>query len=400
MKCKSSRLWKGEKSLKNEYSQKKIDISVVGAFDRFNYGDMLFPHIIEWFAQNNLRKYTLNYFGIRKSDFSEFGAKKTNALKELKYDKNFVIVAGGDTMTAKLEFLYLDCIDSTMEFMKERVLRKLSRGGYKYRIENKMGLFDKYPFDIAYGRTIYNSVGGCGLREVKEKNEIIETLKQALYVGVRDCATYEELRQIDAHLTPDSAVLMSTIWKRETLEQACRKSVLSLRDKDYIVFQMGGNHKKKEYRMAINMIKAFYEREKIAAVLLPLGRAISHGDKKALKSIHAQTKDTTYYYDDITLQEITWVLANSQGFVGTSLHGNLVSLSYGKRTILLAHESTKNWQYWDTWLHDSNCCLSSFEMLDADVKWIKGEIRTDWLNQQKQLVYAQFEKMASYIKTD
>lgn len=108
--------------------EEKVTVSVVGAFDRFNYGDMLFPYIVEAFAKNNFKNCSIDFFGLRESDFSAYGAKCTKALKEMPMDQNFVVVAGGDTIQASIEFLYLDNIDSQIRFFLERCNRKI-RGG-------------------------------------------------------------------------------------------------------------------------------------------------------------------------------------------------------------------------------------------------------------------------------
>ena len=38
---------------------KKLIINLVGAYDRFNYGDMLFPYIIEYILDKNFISYEL-----------------------------------------------------------------------------------------------------------------------------------------------------------------------------------------------------------------------------------------------------------------------------------------------------------------------------------------------------
>lgn len=260
------------------------------------------------------------------------------------------------------------------------------------------GISNKFPYNIAYKRTIYNSVGGSGLKNLLEKDAIKETLKQALYLGVRDCATYQELKDIGAHLTPDSAIILSDIWAKEVLKFKCRPYILSLQEKKYFVFQLNGNLEKTKYKKIIKIIRDLSQINGINIVLLPLGKAMSHGDLKAMEFIDRKTNGITYFFRDLTLQESTWILANSCGFVGTSLHGNIVSLSYGKRSILIAYKNTKNWFYWNTWLKNSNCLLSTFEMLEKDIGTLNSTINTNWIEDQKKLVYKHFERIIECIK--
>ena len=76
---------------------KKLIINLVGAYDRFNYGDMLFPYIIEYILDKNFISYELTCYGLRKSDFTKVGAKETKRMAEMPMD-GYVIVAGGDTI--------------------------------------------------------------------------------------------------------------------------------------------------------------------------------------------------------------------------------------------------------------------------------------------------------------
>ena len=56
-------------------------INIIGAFDRYNYGDLLFPIVIEKYIKENkkdlLEKYDLRYFGLVESDLSSVGNNKS-----------------------------------------------------------------------------------------------------------------------------------------------------------------------------------------------------------------------------------------------------------------------------------------------------------------------------------
>lgn len=55
-------------------------INIIGAFDRYNYGDLLFPIIIEEYIKKYncelIKKYKLEYYALVQSDLSKVGGKR------------------------------------------------------------------------------------------------------------------------------------------------------------------------------------------------------------------------------------------------------------------------------------------------------------------------------------
>jgi hypothetical protein len=62
-------------------------VVVLGAFDRYNYGDNLMPILFEIFLRefypNFFDKYTLVFSALTNSDLSRYKAKKTVAMSEV-----------------------------------------------------------------------------------------------------------------------------------------------------------------------------------------------------------------------------------------------------------------------------------------------------------------------------
>lgn len=73
---------------------------------------------------------------MRKSDFTKVGAKETKRMAEMPMD-GYVIVAGGDTMVANIQFLYLDNIESKIQLLFERFIRKILGGNYVQLVKNE-----------------------------------------------------------------------------------------------------------------------------------------------------------------------------------------------------------------------------------------------------------------------
>ena len=77
------------------------DIILYGAFDRHNYGDLLFPLIMERVINDQFPEKKVLIAGLINSDLSSYGAKETITIKKaLKMSKNdaTLILAGGDVI--------------------------------------------------------------------------------------------------------------------------------------------------------------------------------------------------------------------------------------------------------------------------------------------------------------
>src|SRR5680860_327262 len=79
-------------------------ILIIGAFDRYNYGDLLFPLIIEKQLDTYNKNLQYEFFGIIKSDLSKEGGKPTRDLNAFYEACNHpdqrasIIVAGGEAL--------------------------------------------------------------------------------------------------------------------------------------------------------------------------------------------------------------------------------------------------------------------------------------------------------------
>ena len=142
---------------------------VLAPNDRFNYGDILFPHIIS----KSLKAFDKCIFvSTTKSDLSKYGAMPTESLEILQdvnpSDSNYLIVAGGECLTVSWETIlgYIDSdVDRLKRWMSYRYIRKLRPCVLKWFSYFKRKIKTRYPFSIgknelpAFKRVIYNSLG-------------------------------------------------------------------------------------------------------------------------------------------------------------------------------------------------------------------------------------------------
>ncbi|HAQ26949.1 MAG TPA: polysaccharide pyruvyl transferase family protein, partial [Pseudomonas sp.] len=85
----------------------RASVIVYGAYDRHNYGDLLFAIILKRYLEANER-FRVQVAATKKSNLSRYGALPTVPLKKAleatrSQPKTLLIVAGGECLTAQWE---------------------------------------------------------------------------------------------------------------------------------------------------------------------------------------------------------------------------------------------------------------------------------------------------------
>ena len=367
-------------------------INIIGAFDRYNYGDLLFPIIIEEYIKKYncelIKKYELEYYALVHSDLSKVGGKKTKALSDL-YNKNvekgsYLIVSGGDVLAARIGNMDIDLCKSFKEMIYKKTLRKL-QGIENFEKKSKR-LFDidsSFPWVVDERvfngnlKVIYNAVGGSTIDKLPPKDQsfIMGAMKNSSYISVRDNKSKENIvnnqflegKKINrGDVAPDSATIMSEIFTLEYLEGKISDSTKEFikENKEYIVIQSNNaslkNGKDKELVEALNSIGA---RLKYKILLLPIGFAANHDDNIALEKVGKQLKVDYTHIKEHNIYDIMYLIGKGKFFAGTSLHGNITAMSYGVPHIGLNKEIKKLDMYLKTWdLKEQNGCISFNEL--------------------------------------
>lgn len=390
-------------------------INIIGAFDRYNYGDLLFPIIIEEYIKKYnceiIKKYELEYYALVHSDLSKVGGKKTKALSDL-YNKNvekgsYLIVSGGDVLAARIGNMDIDLCKSFKEMIYKKTLRKL-QGIENFEKKSKR-LFDidsSFPWVVDERvfngnlKVIYNAVGGSTIDKLPPKDQtfIMDAMKNSSYISVRDNKSKEnivnnqflkgeKINSVD--VAPDSATIMSEIFTLEYLEEKISDSTKEFikENKEYIVIQSNNaslkNGKDKELVESLNNIG---NRLKYKILLLPIGFAANHDDNIALEKIGKQLKVDYTHIKEHNIYDIMYLIGNGKFFAGTSLHGNITAMSYGVPHIGLNKEIKKLNMYLKTWdLKEQNGCIS-FNELNHKIDDLLKIDKSDLLRKREELI--------------
>jgi hypothetical protein len=132
----------------------------------------------------------------------------------------------------------------------------------------------------------------------------------------------------------------------------------------YIVFQINLQNYKKNKEEIINNLQKIYNKYKLQILLLPLGRASGHSDHLALKKIKRNIKVNTTLINNYTIYDIMYLIAKSEMFIGTSLHGNITAISYEVPNMGLGKNIIKLDQFLKTWNIINKGCVDYKNMFN------------------------------------
>lgn len=321
-------------------------ILIVGAFDRFNYGDLLFPIIIEQQLKTYGHPLDIEYFGMIESDLSDLGGKPTQDIQAFyracnaSDKKANVIVAGGEAIAVTWNSLLVALNE------KYRVIRR-----YQHHLEKIIDLnkwakrklkgqtilpfvFSKADFK-SVDHVLFNSLGGSEIPErIFSKIEgLQQKLKHVDYFSVRDTITQGNLKKksIETKLYPDSAILMSKFYPVEYLDNLVNpdvKQFVASKRGDYVFFQINRNHAKQREEKIASVLNAIHDKTGANICLCPIGKASNHNDDEALKLIFPHLEGNAQFFNEVTIWDIMYLIANAQCYIGTSLHGAITAMSY------------------------------------------------------------------------
>jgi hypothetical protein len=399
----------------------KKNIAIIGAFDRYNYGDLLFPIIIELYLKNfykeYLPEYEINYYGLKESDLSIYGGKITKSIKELFVKNNMpndsiLIVSGGNVLPARLSDMHLDLQENRLILFINKVFRKLiGINIYEKLLKKNLNIDNGFPWiyskkDFSENVSIvYNTVGGASLNKLKAKEQdfIKQKLKSSDYLSVRDKSTKNNLIELSPKLYPDSATIMSEIFSMNILKDKISERVKYIANEfpnGYICIQSNLFSIRNKEHILAEQLELIVEKFKVGVVLLPIGIASNHDDDIALKRLKMKLKISAVLPEKINVYDIMYLISNSKFFGGTSLHGNITAMSYAIPHIGLNKDITKLDEYLKTWdLKEQGYCIAFNELFNKfeEVINIPKERLINKRDQLIELSQENFENMFNKI---
>ncbi|MGV3763542.1 polysaccharide pyruvyl transferase family protein [Parapedobacter sp.] len=321
-------------------------IFIIGAFDRFNYGDLLFPLVIEAQLATYGQAFDTRYFGIVESNLALLGGKPTENIQAFyracreSTGHTSIIVAGGEAVAVTWSSLLL-ALSSTFKRTHRfhhhinKVFDLNAFARRKLRGETELPfVFTAMDF-AGVDRVILNSLGGSEIDPATfdRFGGLRDKLRGVDYFAVRDGATQRNLTEqgIQTRLSPDSAILMAKFYSVVLLAERVSSRVADYVAKNrnrYIFFQAKENHARGNEPLIAKQLDAVASQADLHLCLCPIGKALNHDDHVALKCIAPSLTQPSALFDEVTIWDIMYLIANARVYVGTSLHGAITAMSY------------------------------------------------------------------------
>lgn len=349
---------------------------IVGAFDRHNYGDILFPLIHSAIIKSRGPSPTkITYYATSAADLTIHGGVITQPLKKLiqkkPADDEIVIMAGGDILAA-------DWADMAGHLCSPNtyLLIRLFRKALGFNLSNliiRSLLLQKndFPYIISKkninSKIYYCATSGSGFTPKNHQThleKVAAELKQIDDISVRDQSTQRLLssKGVRARLVPDSALVMSDIFTQEKLSkrpwQNDLRKTQDFNAERYIVFQGAKNFISKDIDYISEQLASISKERGLAILLLPIGRATGHEDHVPLEFIFERLKQKGIpcaIQDSTHVLDIMASIAFCKSYIGTSLHGAISAYSFGHKVCGIRTEKVRKLHdFVTTWMQPSD----------------------------------------------
>jgi len=335
------------------------NVIIYGAYDRHNYGDLLFAIILKRYLEED-RRFSVLVAATKKSNLSKYGALPTIPLKKAleqtrSQPKTLLIVAGGECLTAQWESIigYLAPqalyypIKASPYLLGQKLFIRLSRILTSIPSDLPLVLGER---DLPNLQVMYSSVGG---NEISKKTSLINTaiarnLRDSSYISVRDMETSAELERlgIKHNLVPDSAILISDMFPQDTTSN----------EPGHIVFHISDHHAKRRVEAIAQQLTELSMTTGLKIALLTIGKAPGHSDDEPLDKLQSLLGDRAHRVNSGKIEDIIRCIASSKLYCGTSLHGAITALAYAVPQIaLLPKQVVKLSSFLETWAPRKSC---------------------------------------------
>lgn len=325
-----------------------------GAFDRHNFGDLLLPHI----AAAMLPAWRAVPTGLARRDLRAFGGHAVRPLAEvaaaLARQRPPLLHVGGellgcDAWQAAAMLLPPDEAPATIAHLathpeaRDAWVRRQLAGASAPAAAPPVLPYVVEPGRCAgLGPLLHAGIGGVGLASAPPAQQAaaLDALRGAAVLQVRDQRTRDALRAagLQPQLVPDPAVLVAALFGPRLRWRARRGEVAALRrtwPAGYLAVQCSADFADDATLDALaDGLARVAARSGLALALWRAGAAPWHDDPVLLQRLAARllprvAAGGVRLFGSLQLWDIAALLAASQGFIGSSLHGRIVAMACG-----------------------------------------------------------------------
>ncbi len=314
-----------------------------GAFDRHNFGDLLFPHLLAALLPGR----TFGFAGLAARDLRTFGGHQVTPLPERPSE---LIHVGGELLTCSAWQAAVMLLEPSAA-TKAIACYDADPAAAAAWAARQLGTSRSMPYVIGRGvlapggKLVFNAVGGVEWHTltVAQRDEVRAALRQADWLSVRDHVTQAALgaEGIDAPLCPDPAVMVAECFGETIRQHQQLGAVQAVRDafpQGYLACQFSADFADDASLDALARGLARVAAETgLGLALFRAGAAPWHDDPALYeKLLRRLLPGTAQLFPALHLWDICALIAASRGVVASSLHGRIVALAYGLPRVSLA----------------------------------------------------------------
>ena len=317
-------------------------VVLFGAFDRHNFGDLLFPHL----AAAMLPGRELLFAGLAGRDLRPWGGHRVEALPgllaRLAGRPLTLIHVGGELVTcsawqAAAMLLPPGEAAHAIPYLEARPSVR------RAWVRRAIGTDSPVPYLVPRAllppgsRVLYHAVGGVDLAQCAAaiRTEAAARLAEADFVSVRDSRTlaWAQAAGIEARLAPDGALLAARRFGPRIRRRALRGEVARLREAfpgGFLAVQFAAQAGDDASLDALSAgLRRVASATGLGFALFRAGLAPWHDELSALRRL-AQRLDglRVQVFEGAGLWEICALIASSRGYCGSSLHGRILAMAF------------------------------------------------------------------------
>lgn len=342
---------------------------IFGAFDRHNFGDLLFAHV----AAAMLRPRRPVFAGLAAADLRPAGGHRISALPDvlarLAEQRIHFVHAGGELLTCSAWQA------AVMLLPPERAPAVVARldtdvGARTAWAHARIGNTDLVPYAVSAAilptasRVVYAGVGGVGLGNCSDsmRAEVMDKLRCADTVAVRDRHTQASLAVagIASHLMPDPASLTAALFDAKIRRHGgnAAGAVASMRrafPHGYLAVQFSAEFGDD---MTLDSLAAGLDQaarsHRYGVVFFRAGTAPWHDDLDCYRRTAQRMQAPSHIMYSTNIWDICALIASASAYLGNSLHGRIIAMAYALPRVSLrspadAVAGSKQDAYASTW---------------------------------------------------
>ncbi|OYE05969.1 glycosyltransferase [Nostoc sp. 'Peltigera membranacea cyanobiont' 232] len=383
----------------NIHSSNNFKIQNWGTFDVSNYGDLIFPLILDFEIKKRISEIDITLYSPQGGQFEPdpnryvkriIRLEEEGFLNEILNYKG-IVLGGGDIIRFDDAAMV-----SVYGISQEETEQKRS---YRVFIEDLGKLSSLIP-------VIWNSVGIPFDFDNNQAFFLRKNLDKIPYISVRDALSKEKLINAgiekEIYIVPDTAFLVARYYPKGNLADIHQDIIQTNEFPEYgkvLCFQVNFDAIKYLKELVIAIEKLIELEPELEIVFLPIG--LCHNDQLTLQTLQKEiSKKTFLVHGNIDTRKIATIIAYSDYFAGTSLHGNITAYAYGIPHLFMNFSNLEKIKGNAIIMESEQSVITQVSMLETSLlKLIKQQKNWDRpLSQLIKKIDTHFDKIADILQ--